>query len=730
MKRKILLTALIVIALISAFAISVFATDFGTLETIDGMPERSKLDTTSRVVLFDGTDYHTYPAYYIFLNEATSKMDFTNINTKTGKSYDKTKVVLLEFPEGQTSVGGMESATLLEYVKIPDSATTLRSFKGSPALETIEFSKQGNLITVNDQAFSDCTALTTGSLPEGVTSAGTNVFIRCTSLTSAAIPSTLQTINQNMYNGCTSLASVTIPQGVITIGRQSFYGCTLLGEIIIPSSVTTIGENAFYGCTSIEEVSIPSSVQTLGVQAFYGCTALSSISFSQGLKSIGKNCFLKCSSLACDIILPEGLTEIGYKAFSETPITSVVVPSTVTTLGTYEFYKCQSLTDAVVKCSTVSSYMFSECKLLETVEIPNIITINDRGFSKCPALANITFPEGLTTINSCAFFSCTALTSVVVPSTVTSMQDKIFESSGVKTAIVKSPILGERMFYATNIESITLINTVDIGANALYSGDFTELVLPKTVKTVGVGAFYSCIYMTSITVPKTVESFESDAFSNCTALRTVTFTGKNSEIIDSAVPSKATVVYKNHCEVYNNSVHTWGEEDFGFVGQAYITDFVNVSTCQECDISDITETICGPLFVNLGYSRSLDGTAFTYGISLNEGNISTYKSKTGEDITYGFIVGLAGTEAEEGKILSSAGEALISNSIVTDFTNVQYEKLNVYNLKMTSIDTEAQKELKIYCNAYVIEAGVVSYIGEVDEKYIPVAIQVKNLPVK
>ena len=177
MKRKILLTALIVIALISAFAISVFATDFGTLETIDGMPERSKLDTTSRVVLFDGTDYHTYPAYYIFLNEATSKMDFTNINTKTGKSYDKTKVVLLEFPEGQTSVGGMESATLLEYVKIPDSATTLRSFKGSPALETIEFSKQGNLITVNDQAFSDCTALTTGSLPEGVTSAGTNVFI-------------------------------------------------------------------------------------------------------------------------------------------------------------------------------------------------------------------------------------------------------------------------------------------------------------------------------------------------------------------------------------------------------------------------------------------------------------------------------------------------------------------------------------------------------------------------
>ena len=86
-------------------------------------------------------------------------------------------------------------------------------------------------------------------------------------------------INDNAFEYCTSLTSVTIGNSVTSIGSSAFYGCTSLTSVTIPDSVTSIGGSAFYGCTILTSVTIGNSVTNIGYAAFRGCTSLTSITF-------------------------------------------------------------------------------------------------------------------------------------------------------------------------------------------------------------------------------------------------------------------------------------------------------------------------------------------------------------------------------------------------------------------------------------------------------------------
>ena len=86
------------------------------------------------------------------------------------------------------------------------------------------------------------------------------------------------TIGQDAFRDCSSLTSVTIPNSVTTIGDGAFSGCSFLTSVTIPNSVTTIGDGAFSGCTNLQKVNIGNSVKTIEIYAFYNCTSITQIS--------------------------------------------------------------------------------------------------------------------------------------------------------------------------------------------------------------------------------------------------------------------------------------------------------------------------------------------------------------------------------------------------------------------------------------------------------------------
>ena len=181
-----------------------------------------------------------------------------------------------------------------------------------------------------------------------VTGITDNAFMNCTLLTSITIPDSVTSIGNSAFNGCSNLASIVIPNSVTSIGNSAFNYCVNLTSIVIPSSVTSIGDYAFFNCSSLTSVTFGenSKLTSIGDYAFFNCSSLTSVTFGENSKltSIGNYAFSNCDSLT-SITIGNSVTSIGNYAFSNCDsLTSIVIPNSVTSIGFYAFYYCSSLT--------------------------------------------------------------------------------------------------------------------------------------------------------------------------------------------------------------------------------------------------------------------------------------------------------------------------------------------------------------------------------------------------
>jgi hypothetical protein len=209
----------------------------------------------------------------------------------------------------------------------------------------IKAAQIGSSVTsIGNNAFQNCSSLTSITIGNSVTSIGNYAFQYCSVFTSITIPDGVTSIGYSAFYGCVSLTSITIPDGVTSsIGDYAFYYCYSLTSVTIGDSVTSIDYGAFYGCSSLTSITIPDSVTNIGNYAFYGCTSLTSVTIGDSVTSIGNYAFYNCSSLT-SITIGNSVTSIGSSAFSYcSSFTSITIPDSVTNIGNYAFSDCTSL---------------------------------------------------------------------------------------------------------------------------------------------------------------------------------------------------------------------------------------------------------------------------------------------------------------------------------------------------------------------------------------------------
>ena len=155
----------------------------------------------------------------------------------------------------------------------------------------------GNVTSISNSAFYECSSLTKVTIPNSVTSIGAHAFRSCSSLTKVTIPNSVISIGNNAFDSCSSLTNVSIGNSVTSIAIEAFRSCSNLTKVTIPNSVTSIGRNAFDSCSSLTNVSIGNSVTSIGDSAFRYCSSLTKVTIPNSVISIGNYAFGSCSSL-------------------------------------------------------------------------------------------------------------------------------------------------------------------------------------------------------------------------------------------------------------------------------------------------------------------------------------------------------------------------------------------------------------------------------------------------
>ena len=297
-----------------------------------------------------------------------------------------------------------------------------------------------SVTSIGESAFYNCDCLTSVTIPNSVTSIGYVAFYGCSGLTSVTIPNSVTSIGGSAFKSCSGLTSFTIPNSVTSIGDGAFYGCSGLTSVTIGNSVTSIGEHAFRECSGLTSVTIGNSVTSIGNFAFCDCSGLTSVTIPNSVTSIGEYAFFSCSGLT-SVTIPNNVTSIGESAFEGcSGLTSVTIPNSVTGIGSRAFRSCSGLTsvhisDIAAWCNIdfLGSYsnplyyahdLYLNGEEVKDLVIPNSVTrIGSWAFEGCSGLTSVTIGSGVTSIGMYAFRNCSELLDVYcyaekVPSTV------------------------------------------------------------------------------------------------------------------------------------------------------------------------------------------------------------------------------------------------------------------------------------------------------------------------
>ena len=360
--------------------------------------------------------------------------------------------------------------------------------------------------TISNEAFSDCSGLTSVTIPASVTSIGNGAFLNCNDLKIKVIVTDRSAFLKNR-----------IPYELLW-ALNSFFDYYWAHYNGIAYDIVLIDENG----EEIKDFVIPDDITNIDSYALFRCTGLTSVSIHANVTSIGEWAFEECGLSTVKLFINDEITLLNNNTVSK------------------------------IK----DSFFDSENEVMDPdyTTCPPIVLINEDG----EEIEDFVIPDGVTSIDDYALYRC-RLTSVTIPSSVTSIGHWAFFRGGPKTVKLsindKSAFVNNQMAYKIACETgnstyygvygslhylpngfkIVLfeengeeikdfvipddITSIDKAFN--YCGGLTSVTISNSVTSIGSSAFEGCSGLTSVTIPNSVTSISDNAFTGCDNLNSV-----------------------------------------------------------------------------------------------------------------------------------------------------------------------------------------------------------------
>ena len=485
------------------------------------------------------------------------------------------------FYRTQVSVGTRGLGVVAAYATayIGDGTNTAISVSTSGHVDVPSYIEDYPVVCISANAFSNCTAITSVTVPNEIMTIEDSAFTGCSGITEMTLPfigkergidgvrdaafgmifgersydggtMTRQNSAGYWYSGGGTHDAYCIPSGLrsLTITDETILSrdacCELrnLQYVSLPPTLAKIGDGAFNYCINLRSIVVPSSVKTIGSSAFRNCISMTNAVVSAGVTKIGGNAFCDCWQLST-ISLPQSLTVLESETFKGTAIESLPsmpgllelrgegvfrncanlrsanLPERLLDIGTATFENCTALTNVVVGCSVtnIGGWAFHECIALESISLPeNVKSIGSCAFNGCTSLVNVSLSEGLEILGNGTFSGCTALAEIDLPDSVVDLgRDDPYR------------VTGNVFRGCTSLRSVKLPTLLKFLPDNTFWGcnSLADIELPSGVESIGSYAFCDCDALEELTLPPAVTNIARGAFSNCKALKGVVAQG-------------------------------------------------------------------------------------------------------------------------------------------------------------------------------------------------------------
>ncbi len=389
------------------------------------------------------------------------------------------------------------------------------------------------LVGLTTYAFEGCSQLTSIILPNSIIITTNGTFSGCSSLTSVTLSSSLQRIANSMFQDCSALTHIDIPATVTTIGQDAFKGCSSLTSIVIPASTTTIYNTAFNNCHSLQSIVV--EPENTVYDSRNACNAI--------IKTETNELVIGCDNTE----IPDDVVTIGANAFyGRSQMTTIVLPASVTSIGSTAFMGCGGVMEMHVNATTPPS-------------------LGNGVFGGSPAAVNPGIPVYVPCESIEAYQAATGWSSF------TNYQESdefiCFADPEVKAICVahwdtnddgqlsyaEAEVVGYVALLNVFKNNTTIVTFNELqyftGLNGIYSTAFEgctslqEVTLPTNTHIVASRAFFGCSALRYVGNLETVQTISAKAFMYCTALTGLSFGPNLTTIGDDAFNGCTQLTY-------------------------------------------------------------------------------------------------------------------------------------------------------------------------------------------